>query len=80
MPKDLDGVTKNIEKEKENLLIYSKELHTPFPYKDELGRKKERLIEVDGIIVAKAKELDEKQNESASISNETPVTEIKRKI
>jgi len=59
MPKIMERFIRNIEKEKQDIGEYSKQLNTMFPYKEELNTKKERLLEVDRIIINKAKEIDE---------------------
>ncbi|MDQ2719363.1 MAG: hypothetical protein M3Z26_06320 [Bacteroidota bacterium] len=75
MPKDMDRFIRNIEKEKQDISEYSKQLNSLFPYKDELNTKKERLIEVDNIIIAKAKEVDESKKQSLELQNGNHVPE-----
>jgi N12 class adenine-specific DNA methylase len=70
MPQTMERFIRNIEKEKQDIAEYSNQLNSLFPYKDELNSKKERLIEVDGIIVAKAKEVDENKKAMACLQNE----------
>lgn len=70
MPQTMERFIRNIEKEKQDIAEYSKQLNSLFPYKDELHSKKERLIEVDGIIIAKAKEVDESKKAIMSFQNE----------
>lgn len=69
MPQNMERFIRNIEKEKLDIAEYSKQLNSLFPYKDELNSKKERLIEVDGIIIAKAKEVDENKKAMVSLQN-----------
>lgn len=69
MPVNMDRFIRNIEKGKQDITEYSKQLNSLFPYKDELNSKKERLIEVDGIIIAKAKEVDENKKAMVSLQN-----------
>ena len=69
MPQNMERFIRNIEKEKQDIAEYSKQLNSLFPYKDELNSKKERLIEVDNIIIAKAKEVDENKKAMASLQN-----------
>jgi hypothetical protein len=71
MPQTMERFIHNIEKEKQNIAEYSKQLNSLFPYKDELNAKKERLIEVDGTIIAKAKEIDENKKAMACLQNES---------
>src|SRR5665213_483663 len=59
MPKNRERLSRNLEKEKQDVIEYSKQLNSMFPYKEELDAKKERLLEIDSIIIAKAKEIDE---------------------
>ena len=70
MPQTMERFIHNIEKEKQDIAEYSKQLNSLFPYKDELNSKKERLIEVDGIIIAKAKEVDENKKAMMNLQNE----------
>jgi len=70
MPQNLQRFLRNIEKEKQDIVEYSKQLNSLFPYKDELNSKKERLIEVDGIIIAKAKEADENKKAMMTLQKE----------
>lgn len=76
MPENMQRFSRNIEKEKQDIAEYSKQLNSLFPYKDELNSKKERLIEVDGIIIAKAKEADE--NKKAMMTLQKEVEEPKQ--
>ncbi|HUZ57250.1 MAG TPA: hypothetical protein VMU83_00535 [Hanamia sp.] len=70
MPKNRERLSRNIEKEKQDLMEYSKQLNWMFPYKEELNSKKERLLEIDSIIIAKAKEVDESKKVMTSLQNE----------
>lgn len=70
MPQTMERFIRNIEKEKQDLEEYSKQLNSIFPYKDELNYNKERLVEVDNIIIAKAKEIDENKKTMVSLQNE----------
>lgn len=70
IPQTMERFIRNIKKEKEDIAEYSKQLNSLFPYKDELNTKKERLIEVDGIIIAKAKEIDENKKAMMALENE----------
>ncbi|HET7116099.1 MAG TPA: helicase-related protein [Hanamia sp.] len=76
MPQTMGRFVRNIEKEKQDIAEYSKQLNSLFPYKDELNSKKERLIEVDGIIIAKAKEVDENKKTIMSLQNESDEPKI----
>ena len=67
IPKDLERFSRNIEKEKQDVGEYSKQLNSMFPYKEELNSKKERLIEIDSIIISKAKEIDESKKVTESL-------------
>jgi hypothetical protein len=78
MPQTMKRFIHNIEKEKLDIAEYSKQLNSLFPYKDELNSKIERLIEVDGIIMAKAKEVDESKKAIMSHQNENEGEEPKQ--
>ncbi|MDQ6902279.1 MAG: hypothetical protein M3139_04600, partial [Bacteroidota bacterium] len=67
MPQHMERFFYNIEKEKQNMIEYTKQLEAEFPYKEELTTKKSRLMEVDGIIIGKAKEVDEKKKASMGL-------------
>lgn len=67
MPKDMERFSLNIEKEKHNIDEYTNQLETEFPYQEELLTKRKRLVEVDGIIIAKAKEVAENKNVVTSL-------------
>ena len=71
MPKYLDRFSRNIEKEKQDVAEYSKQLNSMFPYKEELNSKKERLMEIDSIIIAKAKEVEESKKVVTSLQNDS---------
>ena len=60
----------NIEKEKQNVVEYTNQLKTEFPYKEELTTRKNRLVEVDSIIIAKAKEVAENKKVMQGLQNE----------
>ena len=70
MPKNKERLSRNLEKEKQEVIEYSKQLNSMFPYKEELDSKKERLLEIDSIIIAKAKEVDESKKVMTSLQNE----------
>ncbi|MDE3185127.1 MAG: hypothetical protein KGM16_17085 [Bacteroidota bacterium] len=69
MPKDLERFSRNIGKEKQDVGEYSKQLNSVFPYKEELNTKKERLLEVDSIIINKAKEINESKKVTESLQS-----------
>jgi N12 class adenine-specific DNA methylase len=70
MPETAGRFSFNVEKEKQNIVEYRTQLDARFPYAEELFTKRDRLIEVDNIIIAKAKEVDENQKEKAGIQNQ----------
>ena len=70
MPKDMERFSFNIEKEKQNVVEYTNQLKAEFPYKEELTTKKNRLVEVDSIIIAKAKEVAENKKVMQGLQNE----------
>ncbi|HUZ58729.1 MAG TPA: helicase-related protein [Hanamia sp.] len=70
MPENLQRFSRNIEKEKQDIGEYSKQLNFLFPYKEELNSKKGRLMKIDSIIIAKAKEVDESKKVMTSLQNE----------
>lgn len=73
MPKDLIRFTAHIEKENQNVMEYRNQLNEEFPYKEELTTKRNRLIEVDSLIVSKAKEVEE--NKKAGLGGGNVVEE-----